>query len=631
MSKIYKLICGKNLITFIAIILCIFHLYTGVVGLLPSPQQRAIHVSLTLILVFLMIPAKKEYQKNKLVNIFNFLLITICLISGIYIYLYYRRFLPLMISLPNIFESILAILTIIAILEAGRRTIGMVFPLLTLFMLLYAFFGHFIPGEFGHAPFAVGTILKTIYFSADGIWGFLTGLSSTYLALFIIFGSFLLSCGSGQTFINIALFLTGRFTGGPAKAAVLSSGFFAMISGSGMANVATTGNFTIPLMKKLGYKAEFAAAVESVASSGGVFTPPIMGAAAFIMAEFLGIPYLKVIIAAAIPSFFYYLAVFTGVHFQAIKLGLKPIPREDLPLKKEIFVFSKLINLFVPIILLIYFLFKGFTLTFVGVLACISSLLLYIFPSFSLDKIRRNLASILEIFEEGGKSLINIVPILVCANIVLGLLNFTGLTIKFSRLIMSMGTENIITSLIMTAFLVMILGCGLPATAAYVIGVTAAMPLLLHWGFSPIATHLFILYYSVLALITPPVCGAVFVASAIAKSNWLRTAGIAMSLVPIVYILPFIFIFDNSYLLIGNPIYIFFKIITASIGIIVLQSGLRRQLIMKCNIYESLLLIGSGLSLIIPGWKTGLIGLIIFLFILIKQLLNIKKINLKIS
>jgi len=622
MNKIYKLNLGKNLIRFLAIILCIFHLYTGVFGLLPSPQQRAIHVSLTLMLVFLMVPAKKENQKHKLVNILNFLLIIICLISGIYICLYYKKFLPLMIPFPNIFESILAILTIIAVLEAGRRTIGLVFPVLTLFVLLYAFFGQFIPGEFGHPPFAIGTILKTIYFSADGIWGFLTGISSTYLALFIIFGSLLISCGGGKTFTDIALLLTGRFTGGPAKTAVLASGFFAMISGSGLANVVASGSFTIPLMKNMGYKPEFAAAVEATASSGGVLTPPIMGTAAFIMAEFLGISYFKVCLSAAIPSFLYYFSVFMGVHFQAIKLGLKPIPRENLPLKKEIFVFSKIINLFFPVILLIYLLFKGFSLNLVGVSACISTLLTYIFLSFSLDKIRRNLASILNILEKGGKALIGILPILVCSNIVLGLLNFTGLTIKFSSLIISMGTGKMIISLMMTAFLIMILGCGLPGIAAYVIGVTVAYPLLLKWGFTPMAVHLFILYYSVVALITPPVCGAIFVASTIAKSNWLKTAGIAMSLGPVIYILPFIFIFDNAYIMIGNPINIVFRIMIATTGVIALEGGLMRQFIIKCNIYESTLLIGSGLLLIFPGWKINLIGLIIFLFILIRQLLK---------
>ena len=621
-SHFFKISLKKIFVKYLSIILCIFHIYTGLFGVLISPQQRGVHVGLSLSIVFLTVSFTKKYKDNSIINILNIILVFISIISGMYVFLNYNRFLPLMIIPPDIYESALAILTTIAILEAGRRMTGWVFPTLTFIILLYSFFGHYIPGKFGHAYFRVVTILKSLYFSADGIWGFVTGLSSTYVALFIIFGSFLLSCGGGATFFDIALLLTGKFKGGPAKVAVLASGFFGMISGSGVSNVATTGNLTIPLMKKMGYSSEFSASVEAVASSGGVIMPPIMGAAAFIMAEFLNLPYRVIAISAIIPAFLFFLSVFLGVHYRAIKLNLKPVPRDILPSSKEIFVFSKMFVLFLPIIVLLYLLFKGFSLNHAASFGCISVLLSYIFSSFSLQEIKRKVFSILHILEEGGERLATIVPVLVCANIVLGLLNFTGLSIKFSQVIISIGGgSNIIISLVMTAILVMILGCGITITGAYVIAVSVAAPILAKLGIMPLASHFFIFYYACLSQITPPVCTAIFVASSIAKSNWLKTSIFAMLLSQVIYILPFVIIFNNAYIMIGTPIYIIFIFIKAILGVIFLEAGLMRQFIFECKKYEFILLVAAGaLLLITQNLKDSLIVLVFLIPILIRKM-----------
>jgi TRAP transporter 4TM/12TM fusion protein len=527
---------------------------------------------------------------------------------------------PVLVSPITFFELSLSALTTIIVLESGRRTIGWVFPILTALFLVYSIWGHYIPGRYGHPYIPTSTILQYLYLSPNGIWGFMTGLSATYIALFVVFGSLLLHTGGGKTFIDLALLIAGRFRGGPAKVAVVASGFFAMMSGSPMANVATTGSFTIPLMKKLGYSSHFAGGVESAASSGGILTPPIMGGAAFIMAEFLGIPYLKVITAAAIPAFLFYLTAFMGVHFQSVKLNLKPVPKPELPPLKSTVTVSRMLGLVLPIATLLYLLVRGYSLSLVASSACMVILVTYVFSDFSLHNIKKRLLGLPSILEAAGKTVIGLVPILVSANIVLFLLNFTGLDLKFSNTVMGLGRASTFMSLLMTGILVMILGTGLPTTAAYVLGILVAAPMLKSWGLLPLASHLFILYYSLLATITPPVCPTVFVAIGIAESDWLKTAWVAIRLAPLLYLMPFLFVFDNSFLLLGPVWPIILKIVTATAGAVVLSSGTMGYLLTKCNIIERLVLVASGLLLLLPGWQTDLIGIAIVIVMAGKQL-----------
>ncbi len=610
-----------------AICLCGFHLYTGIFGLLPSFQQRSVHVGLGLMLVFLFYPVRKTSAADVVdskVPPWDLLLIGIILTSTGYIFLNFLSFMPFMIVPATSFQLIFAGLTLVTIVEAGRRTIGWVFPILTTIMIVYAFWGEYVPGVLGHPPIAWRIILENVYLSARGIWGFLTGLSATYIAMFIIFGAFLLASGGGETFTNLALALTGKYKGGPAKVAVLASATFAMLSGSASANVATTGNFTIPMMKKLGYKPEFAAGVEATASTGGALTPPIMGSAAFVMAELLEISYIKVMVAAIIPAFLFYTSVFFGVHMEAVKRKLLPVPRSELPSLRAVLSWQRLLLLILPIGTMLYLLFTGYSLTTVASLSCavllVTHILLIMISNRSLAGIRQGLQSIGHCFEAGGKTLISLVPILVCANIVLFLLNFTGLGVKISRIIMSMGEDNVVLSVILTAGLVMILGTGLPIVAAYLLGVIIAAPMLIALGILPLAAHMLCLYYCVLANLTPPVCSAVFVASLIAKSDWLKTAWVALRLAPLLYFVPFLFVFDNTFLMIGSPGVILLNVGTAAIGGMVLSSGIMGQLLSKCNFIEIMALVGSGVLLLIPGYQTDLLGVALALAILIRQL-----------
>ena len=615
-------------ISFISIGFAAFHLITGILGVLPAQEQRAVHVAFALVLVLALYPRRKRDHKKR-IPFFDLIMILVIIAACGNIFIKWTDYMPVLASPVNSFEIAIALAATLIILEAGRRITGWVFPILIAIAIIYAMFGQYIHGKFGHAPIKPISLLRAVYFSTDGMWGFLTGLSATYIAIFILFGSFLLNTGGGKTFIDLSLLGAGRFRGGPAKVAVISSALFSMLSGSPLANVATTGSFTIPMMKKLGYSSAFAGAVEATASTGGIITPPIMGAAAFIMAEFLGISYLKVIIAAAIPAFLYYLAVFMGVHFQAIKRNLKPLPPEDLPSAKSVFTLSRIIGLFLPIATLLYTLLTGFSLIFVATSASLMCLATYILSDFSFINMKKRLFGIPGIFNSAGKSIVAVVPILVCANIFLALFEYTGLGLKFSNLIIGFGKDYLFLSLLLTGLLVMILGCGLPITAAYILGVVVAVPLLSSWGIVPIAAHLFILYYSVLATITPPVCPALYLASHIAQSNWLKTAWIAMGLSPLLYIMPFLFVYDSTFLLIGPPPEIILNVGTAVIGAIILVSGTMGQLLTRCTILERLILIIAGIALLLPIWQFGLLGAIIVASILVKQMLNKRKIKME--
>jgi TRAP transporter 4TM/12TM fusion protein len=601
-----------------AVGLAVFHLYTGIFGLFPAQEQRAVHVGLALSLVYFTRPARRGTEK-KAITWVDLLCIATVLLATSNIYVKWMKYMPIMEDPATPLEWFLALASILVILESGRRAIGWVFPILTLITIVYALWGHFIPGKFGHAPIRWQVVVTQIYFSTQGIWGFMTGLSSTYIALFIFFGAVLLATGGGKTFIDLSLLGAGQFRGGPAKVAVLASAFFSMLSGSSIANVATTGNFTIPMMKRLGYSSEFAAGVESTASTGGIVTPPIMGAAAFVMAEFLGVAYLKVIVAAAIPAFLFYLAVFMGVHFEALRRDLQPIPPEDLPPLKSVLTGPRMLGLILPISVLLYTLLTGYSLIMVGTSASVVSLLTYIFSDPSTKGMKERLGSLIGVFESAGRSIIAVVPVMVSANIVLCLLNYTGLGLKISSFIIGLGKANLILSIFMTGILVMILGTELPITAAYILGVAVAAPLLIQWGILPIAAHLFILYYSMLATITPPVCPTVYVGSHIAKANWLKTAWVAMRLAPLLYLMPFLFIFDSTFLMIGTAKTILLNVSTATLGAIVLASGSMGQLLIRCAIPMRLILVVSGVLLLFPGWRSDALGFSLFLIIFTLQ------------
>ena len=563
----------------------LFHVYTAYMGPFPNLRQRAIHVCFALILVFaFMRPLGRKvtgsWRRLPIIADVVFMIITI--ISCVYVVVDYHWIMEHPAEITP-FQMAVGLPLLVLVLEAGRRTVGILFPLLTSIFIIYAVGGQYIPdipiiGKYlaywGHRGFSFEHIIQVLYLSDKGIWGFVTGISSTLVAIFIIFGGVLLATGQGETFMDLAICLTGRFYGGAAKVSTLASGFFGMMSGSAVANVVTTGNFTIPLMKRLKYGKEFAAGVEATASTGGQITPPIMGAGAFLMAEFLEMPYISVAIAACIPAFLFYTAVFSAIHIESHKRQLVRLPSEEIKPLKQVLKPSRSIPLFIPIIILISLMLNGHTPEWSAFWATISFAGIFTFSTLRPAEIKERFSKLVKGMRAIADSLMKIVPLLVCANVIVSLISLTGLSVNMSELIISISGQNILLALGLAALVALILGMGIPTPAAYLLGASVVAPSLSEMGFAPLAAHMFIFYFAILSAITPPVCAGVYVASGIAGSDWLKTSWVAIRLSLVTYILPFVFIFNTSLLMQGATGGILWSLFICFMGVLMLAAGI---------------------------------------------------------
>lgn len=574
----------KILVSALAVAFVSFHIYTGFAGPLPNLKQRAIHVGFAMVLVFcLMRPTKKKIGDTwtSLFLRVDILFIAMTVAACGYIFFNYNWIMEHAAESTSI-QLFLGTILIFLTLETGRRTIGIVFPLLTVCFFIYALFGQYIPdiplvGDYlsywGHRGFSMKHIIQVMYLSDKGLWGFVTGVSSTIVAIFIIFGGFLLSTGAGDTFMDFATRFTGRFLGGAAKASLMASAFFGMLSGSAVANTATTGNFTIPLMKRLKYGKEFSAGVEATASAGGQITPPIMGSAAFLMAELLEMTYIKVAICAIIPAFLFFASVFFAIHFESGRRKLKPLPKEHIKPFREILTPSRSIPLVVPVTLLIVLMLKGLTPEASVFWAIVTLSILYVFSTRNAVEIKSRLYGLVSGMNVAGRSLIKVVPLLVCANIIVSLITLTGIGVNISEVIFSLSGTHTYLALVLAAIVALMMGMGVPTPAAYLLSATVVAPSLVHMGFEPIAAHMFVLYFAILSVLTPPVCPSVYVAAGIADADWLKTAWVAIRLAIVKYILPFMFILNTSLLMLGSTSGIIISVVSATIGVCMIAAG----------------------------------------------------------
>jgi TRAP transporter 4TM/12TM fusion protein len=520
-------------------------------------------------------------------------------------------------GISNRVDLIFGIIVTLLVLEVTRRILGWILPLIAVLTVVYAYVGPHLPDVFAHRGFGTEYILETLYMSTSGIWGNVTGVSATIMAGFLIFGSLLFYTGGGETFVDLAKAIAGRSYGGPAKVSCISSALFGTISGSAVANVVVDGVFNIPLMKKLGYRAEFAGAVEATASTGGQLMPPVMGAGAFIMAEFISTPYLKIALAATIPALLYYLGVTTSVHFGARKDNLARIPRELIPsIRKTL---PKSAPLFVPVILLIYMMMAGWDPTTSVFWATMTSAALYLAGIRSAAMLKERVVNLVKALEAGGKSIVMIAALCACAQIVIGMFNLTGLGIKISELVIGLSIGIEFLALFFTMVVCVILGMGLPTTAAYVLAASVAGPALIKLGVVPIAAHLFIFYFAIISAITPPVCAAVYAAAAIARSNWLLTGWLAVRMGLAGFVAPFLFVYRPGLLLVGSPIDIIWSSLVSAAATIALAGAAMGYFGDRCRWYESLMLFGASVFLIMPGLATDLIGLALMSVIFIYQ------------
>lgn len=593
-------------VTLSAVAMCSFHLYTAQFGLRPAMIQRGIHLLFGVLLVFLLYPGVKKGRAKLLGRALDLLLMLAGASGLVYIVTQYRN-IAMRGGAPNQADLVLGSIVILVTLEATRRVLGPALSIIGAVSLAYALLGQYIPGEWGHRGVFLDELVEYQFLTTEGLFSVPLGASANFIFLFILFGAFLVASGTGDFFIKFANSLAGHLRGGPAKVAVLSSATFGTISGSAVANVVSTGSFTIPLMKRIGYSPVFAGAVESVASTGGQIMPPVMGAGAFIMAEMLGVSYLRVCMAAAIPALLYFFALLYMVHMEALRRGLSGLPRSELPRLGR--VLKEGGYLLLPAPFLVILLVLGYSPMKAGFWSIAAVLLVSGLKRTS----RMSPAKILETLERGAKGSLEVLTACATAGIVIGVVTQTGLGLKFSSLVIQAAGGQLLLALVFVMATSLVLGMGLTTSAAYILTVILGGPVLIKLGVNPLAAHLFVFYYACLSTITPPVALAAFAGAGIAGSPPFRTGFEAMRLALVAYIVPFIFVFHPSLIWEGELAAIAHASVTALIGCSALGSGLMGYLSGTVNLALRACLVVSGLLLIKPGTDTDIWGAAILL------------------
>jgi len=625
------------IISIIAIAMSCFHLYTSFAGTLLAVKQRAVHLCFVMVLAFMIYPATKKASKTK-VPWYDYLLSALGLTVFGYLIVNFEGIIAKG-GTPETIDLVFGTLALLLVLEVTRRAVGPELPIVAIIFLLYATkMGPSFPGLLAHRGYSFARIISHMYLTTEGILGTPIGVSATFVFMFILFGAFLDKTGVGGFFIDLAYAMTGSLCSGPAMTAVVASGFMGSISGSSVANTVTTGAFTIPLMKDVGYKPYFAGAVEATASTGGQIMPPVMGAAAFIMAEFTGIPYIKIIGSAAIPAVLYYVAVGTMVHLEAKKLGLKGIPKEQLP--KVGTVMKDRGYLLIPLVTIIFFLVRGYTPLFSAFWSIVVSVVIAIGASL----IKKNKSFSVKIFisalDAGAKNAIGVAAACAAAGIIVGVVTLTGLGLSIANLIVQLAGGKLFLTLVYTMFASIILGMGLPTTAKYIVLATMAVPALLTLNVNLMAAHLFILYFGVVADVTPPVALAAYAGAGIAGANAMKTGFQAIKLAIAGFVVPYIFAYNPALLLIkkgtqvvnGNIVYagvgeILMVIVTALLGVICLASFVENYLVIKSKIWERIPMGAAAIALLFPSFTTDIIGFVVLVAVFMLQKVRSKKLG----
>jgi TRAP transporter 4TM/12TM fusion protein len=458
-------------------------------------------------------------------------------------------------------------------------------------------------------------LMDQLYMTTEGIFGIPLAVSAAYVMIFVLFGAFMERTGTGQLFMDFAMGLTGHTAGGPGKVAVVSSSLFGTISGSAVANVMVDGPISIPLMKRSGFPPHFAAGVEATASTGGQLMPPIMGAAAFVMAEFLGVAYAQVIIWAIIPAVLYYVACFAAVHFEAKRRGLVGLPRSELPQLRVII--AERGHLFLPIIIILVVMYSGYSApmaALAGTLAC--------FPVALLRRSTRQYVTLTNIVEAMRDGAINALPVALacaCAGIVIAVMTLSGLGIVFTQFVIGLARDTLVLALILTMFAGIVLGMGMPTTPAYIIMTALLVPALIKLGVVTPAAHMFAFYFAILSAITPPVALAVFAAAGLAKADLWSSGWAAVKVGAAGFIVPFMFVYEPALLMIGDWVHIVWRFVMASVGVCLFAGGLHGYLLTAASYWQRLVLVAAGLCLVIPEYYTDLAGALLGAIVIVSQ------------
>ncbi len=587
----------KLLVTLIGCGMALSHMYVAAFGG-PAPLVfRAEHLAFALTLAFL----PDLLERSALGKALDVVIVALGLLGTLYIVAtqdqIFQRIAYIDPLTPT--ELLLGSGLLLVLLEATRRRVGLPLAITAGAFAIYAL-------VFGGIQY--GSLLEQLYLTTDGIFGIPLGVSATYVCLFIIFGVMVERSGAGKLFMDASLALVGHTAGGPAKVACVTSAFFGSVSGSAVANVMTTGTFTIPLMKRTGYKPAFAGAVEAVSSTGGQFMPPIMGATAFVMAEFLGVSYLQVAAYATVPAALYFLAVFAALHFEAKSKGLAGMPRADLPRLR--LVLRREGHLALPLVLLVFVLGSGFS----AGLAALCGILAVVPTTWLRQHTRRTftLPMLIESLEASAKAVVPVALACACAGVVIGVVTLTGLGIEFASLVISTAGSSLTLALTLTMVAGIILGMGMPTTPAYVIQVSLLVPAVVKLGVEPAAAHLFVLYFAVLSNITPPVAMASLAANAISGARLGETSRIALRLAMTAYLVPFLFALHPALLLIGDLAEIIVAATSGLFGVVALAAALSGWLFDRTPLWGRMSMMLAAAFLLMPGLTTDVLGAMAF-------------------
>ncbi|MCS6712239.1 TRAP transporter permease [Brachybacterium sp. EF45031] len=593
----------------LSIALTLFHLYTGLFGARPSLIQGAIHLAGATSLIFLLYPASKRIRPDRRgVPWYDLLLAVLALATNLYIVVEYSYLSSNMVQILgySTFDYIVATLGILLVLEATRRCVGLPIVIIASLAIAYSVLGY----GMSWGRFVTGT-----YFTArSGIFGTPIQVSSTFIFLFLLFAVVLLHTNIGAFFNDLAFRATGRFTGGPAKAAVLASGLQGMISGSSVANTVASGSFTIPIMKRTGFRPHVAAATEATASTGGQLMPPIMGAAAFIMAEYTGIPYSQIIVIAIIPAVLYFFGAFISIHFEAKRSGIHGLPVAQLPPWRSL---VTRLDLLLPLIVIVWMMLSGFS----PARAALWSIGVAFALSFLRASTRLGVRGILETLEAGARTALPVIAACATAGIVAGTVTSTGLGGRAGRLILDISGGNFFLVLLMTMIVCLVLGMGLPTTANYVVTATVAAPILVNGFDIPlIAAHMFVFFFGILADITPPVCLAAYAGAGIAGANPLRAGVTALRLAVAGFLIPFVVVLEPAMLLEGPVSDLIPALVTVVLGMIAIAAGLAGFLLAPLRTWERAVLIAAGILMVYPSVPVSLVGIVLGLVVAAVQL-----------
>lgn len=606
------------LVAFICVSFSVFQLWTASFGLLPAQIQRSMHLAFVLLLVFLLYPFLKS-SKQTTIPLYDIILSLTASLSALYITINYEGLIDRSGAFNNM-DIIVAAVGILLVLEACRRVVGWPIVIIAAVFITYAFAGPYMPGFLNHRGYSFRRVVGHLFYTTEGIIGVPLGVSATFIFLFILFGAFLDKTGIAKFFIDLANAIAGFAAGGPAKVAIITSAMLGTISGSSVSNTVGSGSFTIPMMKKLGYKPEFAAAVEASASTGGQLMPPIMGAAAFLMSETLGIPYIEVAKAAIIPALLYFTGIFIMVHLEAKKLGLGGMSKDEIP---RIFkVMKERGHLIIPLIVIVYFLVQGAT----PVRAALNGIITSVIASMMRKCTRMSFRDFIDALENAGRNILGVAAACATAGIIIGIVTLTGLGLKMASGLVALAGGNMFFTLFFTMISSLILGMGIPTTANYLITSTITAPAVVQLGVPMLAAHMFTFYFGIIADITPPVALAAYAGSAIAKSNPFKTGVQATKLAIAAFIIPYIFAFSPSLLLIDTtPLQIVQIVITSLIGMVSLSAAMEGYFYTYTNRFERLLFFAGGLMLIFPEGITDLVGFCLIVVAVSIQFYKVRK------